>query len=106
MQDVVAELNEILSVGFDADSSERNDFVENFKMAVKKETKEYVVERSKNLNEDVLRKFKLLFERDDRGRVRDWVAMEVPAIKELWTSTYVKLEVIFDKFRSIDINWD
>lgn len=81
---IVSELHEILQAGFDAQLAERNDFIENFKQTVKKATNEYVVERVKNLNEDVLRKFKHKFERDDKGNVRDWVAMEVPAIRELW----------------------
>ena len=32
--------------------------------------------------------------------------MEIQEIKELWTQSYVQLESLFDKFRSIDINFD
>ena len=85
---IVGELHDILQSGFDASLVERNDFIENFKQTVKKATNEYVVERVKNLNEDVLRKFKHKFERDDKGNVRDWVAMEVDAIRELWNQSF------------------
>ena len=85
---IVGGLHDILQSGFDASLVERNDFIENFKQTVKKATNEYVVERVKNLNEDVLRKFKHKFERDDKGNVRDWVAMEVDAIRELWNQSF------------------
>lgn len=78
----------------------------NFTHLVKDETKSYVQERARNLSDDVLRKFKKLFERDDKGRVRDWVLMEVAAIRDLWLKSFTNLENIFEKFRYVDIDFD
>ena len=63
-------------------------------------------ERARNLSDDVLRKFKKLFERDDKGRVRDWVLMEVAAIRDLWLKSFTGLENIFEKFKYVDIDFD
>lgn len=106
MRAVVHELHEILLQGFNAPQSERDDFVENFKLTVKNETNSYVIERSKNLNDDILRKFKHAFERNEKGVVRDWVAMEVDAIKELWLVSYNDCAKLIDSFRTIQIDYD
>ena len=103
---IVMELEEILKEGYDASQNEFNDFIENFKNSTRKAISEYITERIKNLNDDVLRKFKKTFERDEKGVVRDWVAMEVQAIRELWAQCYTDLHNIFDKFRSIEIDFD
>lgn len=62
---VVAEMGDILAKAFNSDSGEKQDFIENFKYYVKKETKSYVGERAKMLPDDILRKFKKVFERDE-----------------------------------------
>ena len=62
---VVAEMGEILGKDFNCDSGEKQDFIEKFKYYVKKETKKYVSERAKMLPDDILRKFKKIFERDE-----------------------------------------
>jgi hypothetical protein len=48
----------------------------NFKASMKKESSKYIKDRITMVNEDVMRKFKLHFERDEQGKSRDWVAME------------------------------
>lgn len=83
-KEVASQLNNILAEAFNCDTNEQHDFLANYRDLVKKETKIYVKERAKMLPDDVMRKFKKLFERDEKGGVRDWVAMEPKAIRDIW----------------------
>ena len=38
--------------------------------------------------------------------MRDWVAMEVTGIRDLWHQSYTPLEQIFAKFRYVGIDFD
>lgn len=60
----------------------------------------------RDINTNVLRRFKTEFEKDENGQLLNWVAMEEPLIRDHWLKCKKNVEVIFKQFRYIEINYE
>lgn len=67
---------EILRNGFKTNDAEENEFIELFMDEVKKFTRDYIKKLFRDVNTNLLRRFKKEFEQDENGKRRNWVLME------------------------------
>ena len=66
----------ILSQGFHANCEEISEFKTQFTNEIRDFTKQYISKMFRDINTNVLRRFKTEFEKDENGQLRNWVAME------------------------------
>jgi hypothetical protein len=66
----------ILSQGFHANFEEISEFKTQFTNEIRDFTKQYISKMFRDINTNVLRRFKTEFEKDENGQLRNWVAME------------------------------
>ena len=66
----------ILSQGFNANFEEIVEFKTQFTNEIRDFTKQYISKMFRDINTNVLRRFKSEFEKDENGQLRNWVAME------------------------------
>ena len=73
---VMANCLMILSQGFHANFEEISEFKTQFTNEIRDFTKQYISKMFRDINTNVLRRFKTEFEKDENGQLRNWVAME------------------------------
>ena len=66
----------ILSQGFHANFEEISEFKTQFTNEIRDFTRQYISKMFRDINTNVLRRFKTEFEKDENGQLRNWVAME------------------------------
>lgn len=66
----------ILSSGFNANYEEVQEFKTAFTNEIRDFTKQYISKMFRDINTNVLRRFKSEFEKDENGQLKNWVAME------------------------------
>jgi len=85
---------------------EEQDFLERFEVDVRKYTAEYIKKLFRDINVNLLRKFNKQFKEDVNGSERNWVTMEEPVIRELWSKCKQECEKLYEMFKYIDIPFD
>jgi len=85
---------------------EEADFIEKFEEAAKDYTVDYIRKLFKDINTNLLRKFNKSFKHDDKGNLRNWVALEKGQIDDLWNSSKAKADAMFRHFKFIPVEFD
>ena len=50
-------------------------------------TKDYVNKLFRDINSNILRRFKNEFEHDENGKMRNWVTLEESQIHDIWSAS-------------------
>ena len=57
----------------------------------------------RNINTDLVRKFSLLFKKDEQGKSREWKDIEEGQIRDLWSKSKATMNEVINDFKYIRI---
>lgn len=103
---VSQQCREILRNGFKTTDTEENEFIELFMDDIKKFTQDYIKRLFRDVNTNLLRRFKKEFEQDENGKRRNWVLMETEQIQDAWTKCKSVIEECFKHFKYIELAFE
>lgn len=92
--------------GFKTTDTEENEFIELFMDDIKKFTQDYIKRLFRDVNTNLLRRFKKEFEQDENGKRRNWVLMETEQIQDAWTKCKSVIEECFKHFKYIELAFE
>jgi len=73
---------------------------------IKKFTQDYIKRLFRDVNTNLLRRFKKEFEQDENGKRRNWVLMETEQIQDVWTKCKKVIEEGFKHFKYIELSFE
>lgn len=103
---VSQQCREILRNGFKTSATEENEFIDLFMDDIKKFTQDYIKRLFRDVNTNLLRRFKKEFEQDENGKRRNWVLMETEQIQDVWGKCKKVIEEGFKHFKYIELSFD
>ena len=73
-----------MNSSFEATSEERDDFFDDLEQKIFKFSQDFLKRTFRDINTNLMRKFKLIFEYDGEGKAREWRVLEEAQIREEW----------------------
>ena len=92
--------------GFKTTGGEENEFIELFMDDIKKFTQDYIKRLFRDVNTNLIRRFKKEFEQDENGKRRNWVLMETEQIQDVWAKCKKVIEEGFKHFKYIELSFE
>lgn len=103
---VLGNCRDILSSGFLAKPDEVDEFSGDFLREMRRFTTEYVRKLFKDINTNLSRRHKEVFQTDENGTQRNWVALEEHKIRELSVKARDSVLVVMNRFKYIEIDYE
>ena len=101
---VLDKCQQIMQEGFNASNSEQVDFNRKFEEDIRTYSKDLIKKLFQDVNTGLLRKFNKSF-KEDNGKPRDWLRLELPQIDEIWKTSKLAIEALFPLFKYIEIDY-
>ena len=103
LQDLTANCEHVLVEGFKCEQDETEEFILTLEQAVHSYTVDYIKRLFRDINTNLLRKFKKLFNKDDHGKNRDWRTLEENQVRDMWLKVKTQMEDVINEFKYIKL---
>lgn len=97
---------DVLEQGFNASKVESMEFIDSFLKQIREYTQGYVRRSFRDINSNLIRRFKEEFAKDENGVTRQWVLVEEPQIREMWKTCKADILTVFNHFKFIEIDYN
>ena len=94
---------DVLRKGFKCNEFEIGEFMKTLEKTLNTFTTEYILRLFRDINTNLLRKFNLLFKKDENGKNREWRDIEEGKIRDIWSKCRAQMAEIIEDFKYIKL---